>query len=262
MSRSPEGATPSEPEDGRSGPIFGFNSVLSALDQHPEAVHRLAVQRGRRDGRMNEVVRRAKQEGIPVSTVERSTLDRLTDGASHQGVAAWLAAVSYADLDQVLARPEDDRQVRLLVALDGVVDPQNLGAIARSAEAAGADALIVPRHGSASPGAGAFKASAGALSRIPLCRVANLARALRKLKERGFWVVGTAPAEGKPPWELDLNDPLVIVIGGEEKGLRPNVARACDFLVTVPTPGRTESLNASVATGMILYEILRQRSAG
>jgi 23S rRNA (guanosine2251-2'-O)-methyltransferase len=186
----------------------------------------------------------------------------MAGGASHQGIVARIARVRFQELDEVMAGIEERGSLPLLVALDQIVDPHNLGAIARTADAAGADALLVPRHKSAVPSGAAFKASAGALSRIPLCRVTNLARALGDLKKSGVWVVGTSADEGQPPWELDLSGSLVVVIGSEEKGMRPGVRAACDFMTRIPIAGMTGSLNASVAAGMVLYEIVRGRPPG
>jgi 23S rRNA (guanosine2251-2'-O)-methyltransferase len=240
--------------------ICGPNAVRGVLEGRPETIHRLVVERGRDDGRVSELVELATAAGVPVSREPRAALDRLSEGENHQGVVAVEAATTFADLGEVVDQALDDRSDPLLVALDGITDPHNLGAIARTAECVAAAALIVPRHRSAAPAAGAHRASAGALGRLPLCRVTNLAKALDGLKERGFWVVGTAAEGGSAPWEIDLAGPLVVVVGSEESGMRPGVARRCDFIATVPTPGDTESLNASVATGMVLYEALRQRS--
>jgi len=240
--------------------ICGVNAVRAALETDPASIHRIVVEKGRKDARIGDVLRLATHAGIPVNREPRAALDRLAEEVRHQGVVAVLAEAPYAELGSVVDEALSRRADPVIVALDGINDPHNLGAVARTAECVGAVALVVPRHGSAAPGAAAHRASAGALSRIPLCRVTNLSRALRDLKERGFWVVGSGPAGEDPPWKLDLTGPLVVVIGGEENGMRPGVARMCDFVTTIPTPGATESLNASVAAGMILFEMLRQRS--
>lgn len=241
--------------------LYGIHPVRQALASDPDRLHRLYLLRERKDSRINAIRKRARELGIPVTLQSKGVLDRLTGGAGHQGVVARLAAYAYATLDGVIEEMKGASAEPLLVVLDRIVDPHNLGAIARTAEATGVDALVIPSRGSAPPGGAAHKASAGALSRIPLCRVTNLARRLTDLKDHGFWVVGTSAGAGTPPWELDLTGPLIVVIGGEEKGIRPGVRAVCDMMAAVPLEGRTPSLNASVAAGMLLYEITRQRRA-
>ncbi|MFO7768092.1 MAG: 23S rRNA (guanosine(2251)-2'-O)-methyltransferase RlmB [bacterium] len=239
--------------------LYGITPVQSALEEAPERVHKLYAAEGRRDGRVEALLSLAREDGIPVAFQPPGALDRLTDGASHQGVAARVAATVYEDPMELVTAVKALGEVPLLVALDHLQDPQNLGAVARSVEAMGAHGLVVPRYRSAAPGAGAEKASAGALQRVSLCRAANLARTLELLKEEGLWVVGTAAEEGTEPWGLDLTGPLCLVIGAEEKGVRPITRKACDMMAAIPLAGRTASLNASAAAGMMLYEIVRQR---
>ncbi len=255
------GNSPTGSEEG-SDIIYGRNPVRALLESNPDTIHRIVIARGRKDPHATEIAATARSLGIPVAFQPRDGLDRIAGSASHQGIVARIARIRFRELEDVMAAIEERGSLPLLIALDQIVDPHNLGAISRTAEAAGADALIVPRHHSAVPSGAAFKASAGALGRIPLCRVTNLSRALSELKERGVWVVGTSADEGTPPWELDLSGPLVVVIGSEEKGMRPGVRAACDFMAAIPIAGKTGSLNASVATGMILYEIVRGRPAG
>ena len=253
MNSSPTGS-----EEGNDM-VYGRNPVLALLESDPDTIHKIVIARGRKDQHVDKIVATARGLGIPVTFQPRDGLDRMVEGARHQGIVARIARVRFHELDEILAGIEKSGSHPLLVALDQIVDPHNLGAIARTAEAAGADALIVPRHRSAVPSGAAFKASAGALSRIPLCRVTNLSRALGDLKKRGVWVVGTSTDEGPPPWELDLTGQLVVVIGSEEKGIRPGVRAVCDFMTTIPIAERTGGLNASVAAGMVLYEIMRGR---
>lgn len=238
--------------------IYGINPVRAAVEDEPERIHKLFVARGRRNSRIEEVVRLARERGVPLLFQPREALDRMAGSPSHQGLAAAVASTPFADFEETAVRA-GEMEHPLLVALDHIQDPQNLGAIVRSAEALGAGGVIVPRHRSAVPGPAAEKAAAGALWRIPVCRVPNLTRALARLKELGFWVLGTATDEGDPPWELDLTVPLAVVIGGEEKGVRPAVRSECDLVASIPLRGGTESLNASVAAGVLLYEISRQR---
>ncbi|MCK4773118.1 MAG: 23S rRNA (guanosine(2251)-2'-O)-methyltransferase RlmB [Candidatus Latescibacteria bacterium] len=239
--------------------IYGINPLRAALEEKPERIHKLFVIRGRRNSRVEEVVMQARNLGVPLVFQPREALDRMTGSASHQGLVARVATTPFTDFEEMVAAAAK-KETPLLVALDHVQDPHNLGAVVRSAEALGVDGIIVPRHRSAVPGPAAEKAAAGALWRVPLCRVPNLSRAITRLKDLGLWVVGTAADEGSPPWELDLTGPLVVVIGGEEKGVRPAVRSSCDFLASIPLRGQTASLNASVAAGIVFYEIVRQRS--
>ncbi len=239
--------------------IFGVNTVREALEVYPDRIHKLLLIEGNRQARLNDLLTCARDAGVPVVFQPRDALDRQTDRGRHQGVVAIIAPVQYSDHREIIAAVKSDGGTPLLVVLDHIQDPHNLGAVARSAEALGAHALVIPRHRSASPGGTAEKAAAGALSHLPLCRVANLARTLEELKGEGVWIMGTAGGEGVILREIDLTVPLAVVIGGEEKGMRPVVRSACDMIASIPLSGMTSSLNASVAAGIVLYEISRQR---
>jgi len=239
--------------------IWGINPVEAVLDSEPGRIHKLHLLEGRRNPRLQQLLALAREAGVPVSFGPRRHLDRLSSGA-HQGVVAVLGARPFSDWQEAVRAAADRGETPLLVVLDHLQDPQNLGAVARSAAAFGAHALVVPRHRSAAPGGAADKAAAGALRTLPLARVTNLSRALTDMKENGLWVLGTVVDSGSPPEQLDLRVPLALVIGAEEKGLRPVTSSACDMLTTIPLTGTQESLNASVAAGVILYEISRQRA--
>lgn len=241
--------------------VYGLNSVRALLEEAPERIHKLYLLKGRRQARLEELLRLARERSVPVTFQPRQALDRVTSGASHQGIAAVTAPLPFTDFQEVVARAQSRGEAPLLVALDHIHDPHNLGAIARSSEAMGAHGLIIPRHRSAATGGAAEKAAAGALRHIPISRVPNIARTLVELKEMGLWVLGTAAEGGSPPWELSLTGSLVVVIGGEEKGVRPVVRSECDIVANIPLRGRTSSLNASVAAGIVLYEIFRQRAS-
>ena len=231
----------------------------AALKEEPERIHKLYVIKGKRNSRIADMVKLARSAGVPLLVQPREALDRLAGNDSHQGVVASVAAAQFTDFDELISKSLGVKE-SMLVALDHVQDPHNLGAVIRSVEATGASGVIVPRHRSALPGGAAEKAAAGALWRVPLARVPNLPRALDILKESGFWVIGTAADGGEPPWNLDMRGHLVLVIGGEEKGVRPAVRSKCDFLASIPLQGVTSSLNASVAAGIMLYEYVRQQS--
>jgi 23S rRNA (guanosine2251-2'-O)-methyltransferase len=250
-------------EEGSGGDlVWGINPVRALLEEDAGRVHRIVVAEGRRERRVTELIELARRQGVPPSYQPPAALDRLTQGAVHQGVAAYVAPFAYADLDEVVDGLLERAELPLLVACDGVEDPHNLGAVARTAAALGAQALVVPRHGSAAVGGTAYKVSAGALARIPVCRVANLVRALTGLKERGVWVLGTDAQGETPIWAVDLTVPLVVVVGGEGSGMRTLTRRSCDWTAAIPMSGGNESLNSSVAAGMVLYEVMRQRSRG
>jgi 23S rRNA (guanosine2251-2'-O)-methyltransferase len=178
---------------------------------------------------------------------------------NHQGVVARVAGASYASLGDLLEIPAARGEPAFFLALDQVQDPRHLGAVLRTAEATGAHGVIVPKHHAAGLTGAAAKSAMGAAELIPVARETNLVHALETLKKEGVWTVGAAPAGGKLPWELDLTGPVCLVLGGEGEGLRPLVAKTCDFLASLPMRGRLESLNVSAAAAVLCYEVLRQR---
>jgi 23S rRNA (guanosine2251-2'-O)-methyltransferase len=238
--------------------LYGFHPVLEALRARCEEVECLYVQEGRLSPRAQAAVDEARRLGVSVRFVDRERLRLLCGTVQHQGLVARIEPFRYAALEDLLAAPR--MRPLLLLALDGVQDPRNLGAAIRSAEAFGAHGVVIPRDRAAGVTAVAAKAAAGAAERLPVARVTNLARALEAVQAAGGWVVG---AEGSAPnsvSDLDLRGNLCFVVGGEEKGLRPLVRARCDSLVRIPLLGQTPSLNASVAASILLYEATRQRS--
>ncbi|GAA1648371.1 23S rRNA (guanosine(2251)-2'-O)-methyltransferase RlmB [Georgenia ruanii] len=212
------------------------------------------------DERVAEVVRTATALGTPLVEVTRGDLDRLTEGAVHQGVAIEVPPYAYRDVADLLARAERAGHPPLVVALDGVTDPHNLGAVLRSAGAFGADGVLVPERRSAGVTAAAWKVSAGAAARVPVARATNLVRALTELKEAGCFVVGLDGGGATTVGQLELaTEPLVLVTGSEGKGLSRLVREACDVVASIPIAASVESLNAAVATGIALYEVARHR---
>jgi 23S rRNA (guanosine2251-2'-O)-methyltransferase len=201
----------------------------------------------------------AKEQGTVVQEVERSVLDKLSESANHQGVLAQMAGVSYLELEELLAKPRDPNWAPFLILLDGVQDPHNLGSIIRSGEAMGADGVIIPKRRAAPVTQTVMKSSAGAANYVPVCRVGNLATTIDTLKKAGYWIVG-ADMEGDTCFTQDLTGPVALVIGGEGPGLSRLVKERCDFLSSVPMRGQINSLNASVAAGLLMFEVLRQRS--
>ncbi len=236
--------------------VAGRNPVVESLRARVPATALYVGSRISRDDRVDEAIKLAADRGVPVLEAGAAELDRLTGGALHQGLALRVRAYDYAHPDDLLARAADAGQLPLIAALDGVTDPRNLGAIARSAAAFGAHGVVVPSRRGAGVTAGAWKASAGALARIPVARAANLARALQSYRDAGIFVAGLDAAGDTAIRDLDLaTAPLVLVTGSEGRGLSRIVTQACDVLVRIPIAASTESLNAGVATGIALYEI-------
>ena len=242
--------------------VAGRNSVLESLRAHVPAIALYAGPRLDSDPRVAELIRLAADAGIPMIEAGRPELDRLTGGAVHQGVALKMRPYDYAHPDDLLQRARALGQPPLIVALDSVTDPRNLGAIVRSVAAFGGHGVLVPARRSAHVSAGAWKASAGALARVPVAWAPNLVRALESYQEAGLFIAGL-DAEGETAvGELAVADgPLVLVVGSEGRGLSRLVAQRCDVLVRIPIAAQTESLNAGVAAGIALHEVATRRSA-
>ena len=242
------------------GDIFGRNPVLEAL-KAGTTVNKLMVAKGEQKGSIQEILHLAKAGHIQVQMVEKSKLDKLFPGQNHQGVAASIATADYVDWQDILKIAEDKGEEVLLVILDELEDPHNLGAILRSVDAVGAHGVIIPKRRAVPLTDGVAKASAGAVEHVPVARVANIAQTIEELKKRGVWVAG-ASMEGRIMYQQDLKGPLALVIGSEGKGISRLVAERCDFMVSIPMQGKINSLNASVAAGLLLYEVYRQRVRG
>jgi len=240
--------------------IYGLHPVLAAIRAHPDRLEGLWLATGRDDRRLQELEKAARAAGLNCQRVTRDALADMAGSPRHQGVVARLRGQAFAgkemDFDSFLRALPDKP---LLLALDGVQDPHNLGACLRSAEAAGAHAVIVPKDNSAPLSPVARKSASGAAEVVPLLRVTNLVRALAALKEQGVWIFGASHDAGQSLYGTDLNIPLVMVLGGEGKGLRRLTREACDGLLAIPMAGEVSSLNVSVAAGVCLFEAVRQR---
>ncbi len=237
--------------------IFGVHPVLEALTAG-RPIQALHIARGRGGPQLQELIEAARGRGVAVRFEPREQLDRIAGHAKHQGVVAIAAAKSYADLDAVLdARPDEPRAV---FVLDGIEDPRNLGAILRTADAAGFHGVVIPERRAAGLTDVVAKASAGAVEYLPLARVVNLSRALDELKRRRIWVYGLDPEAERRYTEIDYTGPVAIVIGAEGAGMSRLVREHCDERVAIPMRGRVASLNASVAAAVIAYELVRQRA--
>ncbi|HEX2664279.1 MAG TPA: 23S rRNA (guanosine(2251)-2'-O)-methyltransferase RlmB [Candidatus Acidoferrum sp.] len=242
--------------------LRGIHAVKEALEaQRP--IDRIAIAKGRQDTRIEEIVQLARKNSIPVRFEDRNQLDRLANSKDHQGVVALAAARAAATLDDILATGNQARgQIGLIILLDGIEDPHNLGAIVRTALAAGAYGVVIPERRAAGLTDTVTRTSAGALAHLPVVKVTNLARAMEELKQAGYWLVGLDERADKTYTEVDYTSPVGIVLGSEGQGLHELTRKRCDFVVSLPTTGPVKSLNASVAAGIVLFEAVRQRKLG
>jgi 23S rRNA (guanosine2251-2'-O)-methyltransferase len=239
--------------------LFGFHAVTARLRQRPEAVHDLYVLTGRQDARLRDLVARAEDARVKVHAVDGARLDALAGHGQHQGVVAVVDdALPHVTLDDIL---EPGPAPPLLLVLDGVTDPHNLGACLRSADAFGAQAVIVPKDRAVGVNATVAKAACGAADTVPVVTVTNLSRAMREMKDRGIWLLG-ADAGGESLFTADLSGPVAWVLGAEGAGLRRLTRDSCDRIVGIPLAGSVESLNVSVAAGICLYATQMARSRG
>jgi 23S rRNA (guanosine2251-2'-O)-methyltransferase len=244
--------------------IYGRNSILEAISSNKE-IEKIFISFGTKGDAISRIFSEAKKAKIPCTVMDKwkfSEMERKAcpKGVNSQGAIALISPIDTVPLEELLNFSLSQSQYPVLVALDGITDPHNLGAIARSVECSGASGIILPVHDSAPITAVAIKASAGALEHIPVTKVNNLTYALNQAKDYGFWIVGTDSLSKKLYTDKIYDRPVIIVIGSEGKGMRPISAKHCDMLVKIPLAGKIESLNASVSAGIILFEIVRQRS--
>lgn len=242
--------------------VHGLHAVRATLHYEPGGVLGAWLEQGRRDGRMRRLRDELQRAGVAVETVPRRELDRLTEGANHQGVVIRYRGAEPRGEEALLDHLDGLGQAPLLLVLDQVQDPHNLGACLRTADAAGVHAVIAPRDRAVGLTPTVHKVASGATASVAFFQVTNLARTLKALKQRGVWLAGAADDADTAPWELDLTGPLGLVLGGEGPGLRRLTRECCDFLARIPMAGQVESLNVSVATGVLVYEAVRQRCAG
>lgn len=238
--------------------LFGVNPVTEAFRAGRRKIFEVYIASDKTAGRFSEIIKKAENKFVPIQKVSFSELSKMTGTEAHQSVAARVTPYPFSDISQMI--PEDRNG--LILILDGIEDPQNLGAIARTALCAGVDGMIIPQDRAAGPTPSASKASAGALEHIKLAKVANLSTTIKELKKNGFWIAGLDAAADSPLYNTDLTSSLGIVIGGEDRGLRELVRKNCDYIVSIPQKSPFNSLNASVAGAVVIYEVIRQREAG
>jgi 23S rRNA (guanosine2251-2'-O)-methyltransferase len=252
-----------QPAPGTREVLYGFHPVMEALNAGRRTCYSIMVDRVDLSARQIPVVELAEKRRIPRQTLTADQIRAVCGSDQHQGIALSASALpietSMASI--VAGKGGSENDACLLVLLDRIVDPYNLGAIVRTAHCVGADALVIPKDRAVGATPAVSKASAGALEHIRLCRVTNLAGAIQWLKKQGVWVAGLAMQAHQTLFNADLTGPLALVVGGEEKGLRPLVRQHCDYLVSIPLRGRVDSLNASAAAAVVLYEAFRQRQA-
>jgi len=237
--------------------IYGINAVAEALKARGRGFSWVGVAKERSDIRLKRVIDDCRKVGIPVKFLPRTELDEMAGTGAHQGVVAVTSSKQYSDLDDVVGAKRGEKA--LIVVLDGVEDPHNLGAILRTADAAGADGVVIPERRAAGVTGTVTKVSAGASEHLPIARVTNIARSLEDLKDHNIWTVGLDERGSHTYDSLDYKMDCAIVLGAEGKGLHDLVAKKCDFLVSIPMLGKVPSLYVSVAAGVVLYEVVRQR---
>ncbi len=243
---------------GADGIIEGRNAVLEAL-RAGTAIDKIYLQKGETDKTLGHIASKARAAGTVVAEADRRQLDATSRTHAHQGVIALAAVREYASVDSILQAAAEKGEPPLLVVCDELSDPHNLGAVIRTAECAGAHGVIIPKRRSAGLTAVVAKTSAGAVAHVPVARVPNLPALLKDLKKRGMWIYGTAADGTTPLYHADLKGPAAVVIGSEGSGMSRLVSETCDFLVSIPMRGKLNSLNASAAAAILLYEAVRQR---
>lgn len=238
--------------------IEGRNPVIELLRSERD-IDKIFIQKGEKSGSILKIISEASKKGIVIQKVDKNKLDKMSETHSHQGVIAVTSAAQYVELEDILEKSKNDNTDPFVVVLDEINDPHNMGSIIRTAEAVGVDGVIIPKRRSVGLSAIVAKASAGAVEYMKVCKVTNIARTIDELKDKGLWIVGLDVSGDTDIFNSDLKGPLAIVIGNEGKGISRLVREKCDFIYKIPMYGNIQSLNASVATGVILYEAVKQR---
>lgn len=236
--------------------IAGRNPVLEALKSGRE-IDKIFIKKGQPDGSLRPLVKKARDRGIIISEVDKKKLDELSGGENHQGVVAFVSEIKYKTIDDILKIAEDRGESPFVIILDRITDPHNIGAIIRTAECAGAHGVIMPKRASAPINEIVAKTSAGAVEYANICKVTNLASTIDTLKEKGLWITG-ADMNGESMYDIDFTGGVGLVIGSEGEGISRLVREKCDFIASIPMKGEVSSLNASVAAGILMYEVVRK----
>ena len=240
--------------------IVGINSIREALLASKRHCSRLIIEQGKTPPRIQAVIKLALEKQILIETLPRVEFQKKFNKHVHQSIAGYFSAIPTLELESLIATAFQSTSLPTLVILDGIQDPQNLGAIIRSAEILGIQGLILPKHGTPALNETVAKCSSGAIEHLPITWVTNLTHCVEQLKEAGFWVAGVVPDGEIPCYQYQFDTPLALVIGGEEKGIRPLLKKSCDVTLTIPMKGQLQSLNAASASAVVFYENLRQKS--
>lgn len=248
-----------EAQEEREDLVYGRHSVLAILQGERQINRIWLISSVKSDRRFRELLQQVKKRGTIIDEVTPQRLDTLTQQGNHQGIAAQIAPYRYWELDALIARAKQETDSPVIIIADSIEDPHNLGSIVRTAEAMGIQGLIIPQRRAVGVTATVMKVAAGALENLPIARVVNLSKTLEKLKESGFWIYGTTAESGKLLHKINFSGAIGLVVGSEGNGLSSLVERHCDELVAIPLWGKTPSLNASVATAIVIYEVCRQK---
>lgn len=239
--------------------IYGIHPILESLKSGGEGIERIILARGKKSDAVKEILAVAERKGIAVKYDERAALDRLAEGKRHQGIICLCREFIYTPLEEIISQCTHSESGGLILILDSILDPQNLGSLIRSGHCFGATGVVIPKNRAAPVTPAVMKASAGSAGHAAISRVVNIGAAIDALKEKGFWIYGADVAKGQDIHNFDYQGRVGLVLGSEGTGLRPLVKGKCDFLITMPMAGRIDSLNVSVAGGILMYEIMRTR---
>ena len=240
--------------------VFGLNPVLEALKAQNRRCYKIIIEQGKPQARLNSLILLAHENKVPIETIPKTAFQKKYRDYNHQGVIGVFAIIPALELEELIKLVFQKSPLPILVALDSIQDPQNLGAIIRSAEALGIHGIILPKNRTSTINETVAKCSSGAIEYLPISWVTNLTRGIEQLKKAGFWIAGIVPDGNTPCYQHKFDEPMVLVIGGEEKGIRPLLKKSCDVTLKIPMEGSLESLNASAAAAVIFYETLRQKN--
>ena len=240
--------------------VFGLNPVLEALKAQNRRCYKIIIEQGKPQARLNSLILLAHENKVPIETIPKTAFQKKYRDYNHQGVIGVFAIIPALELEELIKLVFQKSPLPILVALDSIQDPQNLGAIIRSAEALGIHGIILPKNRTSTINETVAKCSSGAIEYLPISWVTNLTRGIEQLKEAGFWIAGIVPDGNTPCYQHKFDEPMVLVIGGEEKGIRPLLKKSCDVTLKIPMEGSLGSLNASAAAAVIFYETLRQKN--
>lgn len=239
--------------------VFGLNPVLEALKARKRRCYKIIIEQGKPQARLNSLILLAHENKVPIETIPKTAFQKKYRNYNHQGVIGVFAIIPTLGLEELIKLAFQKSPLPILVALDSIQDPQNLGAIIRSAETLGIQGMILPKNRTSTLNETVAKCSSGAIEHLPIAWVTNLTRGIEHLKEKGFWIAGVVPEGNTPCHQYKFDTPVVLVMGGEEKGIRPLLKKSCDVTLNIPMQGAIGSLNASAAAAILFYEALRQK---